>query len=524
MSSSSHTNGTAVDSIITSHGASAHFPWSAYAIVPFVVFCLVQILRPARVPAIQSVTPKTLFGRGDWKARQEFMRDAAKIIRDGFSAVGHHKPFRVIADVGDMVILPPSVANDIRNDNKLSFVEFVGQQFHKSLPGFEPFEKGISDHIFIKAVRINLTQQIGKIIPPLMSEAGHAVKDIFTDEEDWHEVVLRGTLLTLVSRMSSRVFLGAEICRNVAWLNIIKQYVMDSVPAVEQLSSFPPFVRRIVHWVLPRCRKVRAHIQAANDIIWPVIKKRQAEKAALLQQGKEAIQYNDAIEWFEEQAMGAKYDPAIKQIALAIAAVHTTTDLLTQTMFQILQHPEIIQPLRDEMYSVFSEGPLQKTSMYRLKLLDSVLKESQRLKPSFILSMNRVAMKDTRLPDGTFIPKGTKLGVSLHNLWDGSVYENPEVWDPYRFLKLRERPGQENAWQLATTSPEHLAFGHGLHSCPGRFMATNELKIALCHMLLKYDWKLAPGVVPRVIAKGTALHADPMARVLLRRRQAEVDL
>lgn len=184
--------------------------------------------------------------------------------------------------------------------------------------------------------------------------------------------------------MSSRVFLGADICRNAAWLNIIKQYVMDSVPAVEQLNSFPPLLRRIVHWVLPRCRKVRAHIQTANDIIWPVIRQRQAEKAALLQQGKEAIRYDDAIEWFEEQADGARYDPAIKQIALAIAAVHTTTDLLTETMFQILQHPDIIQPLRDEMHHVFSDEPTQKTSMYKLVLLDSVLKESQRLKPAFI--------------------------------------------------------------------------------------------------------------------------------------------
>lgn len=150
MNPSSHINGTVVDSIIDGLGTRARVFWSPYAFVAFVVFCLVQSLRPARVPAIQSITPKTLLGLGDWKARQEFMRDAAKIIRDGFSTVsrirsilwntrrtpfykltcvqvGHDKPFRVVADVGDMVILPPALANEIRNDEKLSFVEFVGQ-------------------------------------------------------------------------------------------------------------------------------------------------------------------------------------------------------------------------------------------------------------------------------------------------------------------------------------------------------------------------------------------------------------
>lgn len=75
-----------MDGIIDNVGAGRFF-WSPYAIVALIVFWLFQLLRPARVPAIQSITPKTLFGLGDWKARQAFMRDAAKIISDGFSAV-----------------------------------------------------------------------------------------------------------------------------------------------------------------------------------------------------------------------------------------------------------------------------------------------------------------------------------------------------------------------------------------------------------------------------------------------------
>lgn len=139
--------------------------------------------------------------------------------------------------------------------------------------------------------------------------------------------------------------------------------------------------------------------------------------------------------------------------------------------------------------------------------------------------MTRVAMDDTQLPDGTPIPKGTNLGVSSQNLWDPTVFPNPQQFDGYRFLRLREQAGNENAWQLATTRPEHIAFGHGKHACPGRFFAANEVKIALCHLLLKYDWKLAdPKSSPRTVAHGNALDADPNVKVLLRRHQAEIEL
>jgi len=39
----------------------------------------------------------------------------------------------------------------------------------------------------------------------------------------------------------------------------------------------------------------------------------------------------------------------------------------------------------------------------------------------------------------------------------------------------------------------YIGFGHGMHACPGRFFAGNELKVALAHLLLKYDWKMPEG-------------------------------
>ena len=43
---------------------------------------------------------------------------------------------------------------------------------------------------------------------------------------------------------------------------------------------------------------------------------------------------------------------------------------------------------------------------------------------------------------------------------------------------------------LTSTGTDDLAFGYGLHACPGRFFASAELKLILAHLIVKYDFKL----------------------------------
>lgn len=70
-----------------------------------------------------------------------------------------------------------------------------------------------------------------------------------------------------------------------------------------------------------------------------------------------------------------------------------------------------------------------------------------------------------------------------------------------------------------------MGFGHGQHSCPGRFFAANEIKVALCHLLMKYDWKLSEGCKPEVQRKGLVLNTDPKTKIMVRRReQVELDI
>lgn len=109
-------------------------------------------------------------------------------------------------------------------------------------------------------------------------------------------------------------------------------------------------------------------------------------------------------------------------------------------------------------------------------------------------------------------------------LLDESTYPEPLRWDPYRFMQMRGT-AEENRAHLVSATPQHVGFGHGVHACPGRFFAANEIKIALSHILLKYDWKLAEGQEGLQATPMGSSYALPYGiKLLVRRRKEELDM
>lgn len=136
--------------------------------------------------------------------------------------------------------------------------------------------------------------------------------------------------------------------------------------------------------------------------------------------------------------------------------------------------------------------------------------------------MRRFTTADIKLLDGTVLPKNTLTLVSAQNHWDPDSYDNPDTFDGYRFYNMRQQPGKENKAQLASVSPDHLGFGFGLHACPGRFFASEEIKLAMCHILLKYDFRPVPGSNMEPRKFGLNMNASPTAKLAVRRRQGEI--
>lgn len=187
-------------------------------------------------------------------------------------------------------------------------------------------------------------------------------------------------LAALVARTSARLFLGEELCRNTDWVRASSAYTHTVFQAVQVLRQFPPVLRPIANRLLPVCKQTRAALRACRDVMRPVVAARQARKLEASAKGEPGPVYDDALEWCQKE-YAADRDPADSQISLAMVAIHPTTDQLTETMIQVARHPELFGLLREEITTVLGTDGIQKTALYNLKLLDSVIKESQRLKP-----------------------------------------------------------------------------------------------------------------------------------------------
>jgi cytochrome P450 len=139
---------------------------------------------------------------------------------------------------------------------------------------------------------------------------------------------------------------------------------------------------------------------------------------------------------------------------------------------------------------------------------------------SNVANFERKALKDVIMPNGMKLSRGTNIAVDTSAMWDQSIYSNPETYDGFRFLKLRQEGGKRSSTAaLASSSPEHFAFGLGKSICPGRFFAANEVKVALACILMNYDVRLKGGEKPTIVEMGFEMLADSGVGIEVRRRR-----
>ncbi|KAJ4357135.1 uncharacterized protein N0V89_001710 [Didymosphaeria variabile] len=455
----------------------------------------------------------------------DFLRNGVEILMQAKKKYAG-EPFRMINELGELLVLPPSHVQLMRNEEKLSFSKAILTDFHGHNPGFEPF--GLfahDDRLAQTVIRKQLTRTLNTVTQPLSSETTFAVETIFGNSPDWKDVRIKDSLLDLVARISSRVFLGDALCRNEDWLKITKDYTVDAFKSATKMTIVPYPLRFLLRWFSKDFALVSREYNLAKEIITPVIERRRELKAEARSKGENVPAYNDAIDWVESESQGRPYDPAAFQLLLSFAAIHTTTDLLCQTLLLLSNEPELIAPLRDEIINVLRVEGWKKSALFNMKLLDSAIKEAQRIKPNGLTGMRRLATQTVELSNNITIHKGDRVMVDATSMLDPTIYPEPEKFDIYRFLHLRERADFASKAQLVATSPEHLSFGHGMHACPGRFFAANEVKIALCHLLLKYDWKLSPATASiKPVVHGVSMVVNPENRLMFRRRKEEIDL
>ncbi|EKG20893.1 Cytochrome P450 [Macrophomina phaseolina MS6] len=459
------------------------------------------------------------------KTKERFVRYANQVLKQGIAEF-KGKTFQVNGANGPVIILPPSFAEEIRNDSRLSFTGVIDHNFFPSYPGLEIFNPiGTGNDILQEVVRKNLTLALEGMTPVLSSEMKLAMSKLLPATKEWTPIQFFPVAPQLTARLSGRVFLGESLCRNEEWLDVSIKYTIDSFFAVRALRMWPPLLRRVAHHFLPEMKVVREEVKTARRIIEAEVAERRRARFEAEVAGA-PLQSSDAIDWFDDVAGDREYSILQSQMMLSVAAIHTTSVTLMQLLYDLADSPEYADRVRAEIVAVLREdGGWQKNTLYKMRLLDSCMKESQRLHTVGALSMNRRVEQQggITLSDGTHLPQGACLGIPT------LAMRSTDRWGPDaehfvgdRFYKLRQQPGNGSRWQFISTSADHMGFGYGRQACPGRFFATNQIKIAIIHLLLNYEWRFQ-NKQPQSVIESEHI-PDPSAEIMIKTRTPEIQL
>jgi gliotoxin biosynthesis cytochrome P450 monooxygenase len=276
-------------------------------------------------------------------------------------------------------------------DDLLSFRKAVYKQMlgrYTSIGAHHP-------HV-IEAIKLDLTQNLSKMLSGLQDEVTFAVDTEFGVCDGWTAVKVSGKLVKAVARISARVFVGLPLCRDEEWVKTTIKFTEDIAKARKSISKYPFFLRPFITPFLPECRQLKVDRQRAGKMLAPAI-------AAIIKSQSAGSNYSHG----EEQSMSlgsngpynlvswilGHYNTNEKlsaeligeeQLLVSFAAIHTTSLTATQAVFDLASYPEYIPELRAELNQVASEEPdgkFRKSSMPKLRKLDSFIKESQRMHP-----------------------------------------------------------------------------------------------------------------------------------------------
>lgn len=173
----------------------------------------------------------------------------------------------------------------------------------------------------------------------------------------------------------------------------------------------------------------------------------------------------------------------VDEVVLLLFAGHdTTVTSVTNVVFHLWQHPEVLQRARAEQASLPQADDLK--TLRSMSYLDAVMCESMRVIPP-IGAMFRVTLEDVTF-DRFRIPKGWTVAVN-----PGQTHVDPELWaapdafEPDRFGTERtEHKRHPFAW---------IPFGGGPRQCLGQHFALLEMQVVLSRLIRGYEWSLEPG-------------------------------
>jgi hypothetical protein len=170
--------------------------------------------------------------------------------------------------------------------------------------------------------------------------------------DDWTPVPVYMKLVMMVAKISGRVFVGPELCRNKDYVDCAAYYTIDVINVQQDVKKINPWLRPILAPRLDSMKRLHEREKMAHDVLFPIIRGREEAEA----KDPNGEKPDDMLAWFmtrrKDYGEFSTMELVKFQLGLIFGAVHTTslsvTNMCVSFPMDLVAHPltfaQIVRP------------------------------------------------------------------------------------------------------------------------------------------------------------------------------------
>ncbi|KUL83275.1 hypothetical protein ZTR_09128 [Talaromyces verruculosus] len=191
----------------------------------------------------------------------------------------------------------------------------------------------------------------------------------------------------------------------------------------------------------------------------------------------------------EEDGANTRADTQISCRSNIAAGSDTTAISMSAILYYLLQNPDVMSKLREEIDGMAAKGVISDPVTYQqsqeMPYLQAVIKEALRMHPAIAVPLPRCVPSGGVSIAGKFLPENTVVGI---NPWvahhNEEIFSNPTQFRPERWLGPKE--------EVLRLDSYFASFGFGSRTCIGRNISFLEMSKLIPQLIRKYDFELDP--------------------------------
>ncbi|KAF4964434.1 hypothetical protein FSARC_7620 [Fusarium sarcochroum] len=457
--------------------------WVALSVALFAAMFIWSFAANVRMPKLPIAMQQEVPNK---KKRIElFIKDTRRLLIESYN-----KYFPLTKITGTNIIIPLDLLHGLGSQKSLSFSAFLEEEF--SMKKYTKVGNLDQKQISIVNKKLNPTLQYVPVIQDLVRR--HWPLDDYktsTAVKPWPHV------MRMVSRISARIFHSAASAENDHWLDIASEHVHSAVVWTENLKKWPAILRPIVYRFVKGRGYMMQRFEEGKALVGNSLAERKAHG------GKPLSEPQTLLDYLADSVLGPDdvESHTIAQINLCVAAIQSMSSTVTQCLMDLATHPEYAPELLKEVQRVREArgGVIDKQALTDMWMLDSFIKETQRLNPPDLTSFQRKALSDVTLSNGLRVPKGARIVLPTGAInMDREFFQDPETFNGFRYYEMRTAKEESRSTnQMVTVGKKDLTWGYGRHACPGRYIAEVAMKLVMIEFLARYDIRLPDDVKTR---------------------------